>query len=279
MRQEYRRRVQRGNAAAAPALPGVAIACTSPYDRVVPALEAYRGKRNFDRTPEPRPEQVEGPPPGDPDAAAQNLVFVVQQHAARRLHWDFRLEVDGVLKSWPLPKGPSLDPKVRRMARMVEDHPYEYREFEGVIPKKEYGAGQVIVWDEGVYTPDEGGITSWNDKDDGSRRMREGIDAGKLSFTLLGKKLRGSFALVKTKYGPETWLLLKHRDEHASERDVLLDDRSVRSGLTIGDLKEGRLPNPGATAVEARAGARAPPFPDARKERPMLATLGDGAVH
>jgi len=235
----------------------------------VPKLDEYRRKRDFMKTSEP--------PPGEADAATRNLVFVVQQHAARQMHWDFRLEVDGVLKSWPLPKGPSLDPKVRRMARMVEDHPYEYREFEGVIPKKEYGAGQVIVWDEGVYTPDEGGITSWNDKDDGSRRMREGIDAGKLSFTLLGKKLRGSFALVKTKYGPETWLLLKHRDEHASERDVLLDDRSVRSGLTIGDLKEGRLPNPGATAVEAHAGARAAPFPDARKERPMLATLVDVA--
>ena len=235
----------------------------------MPKLDEYRRKRDFMKTSEP--------PPGEADAATRNLVFVVQQHAARQMHWDFRLEVDGVLKSWPLPKGPSLDPKVRRMARMVEDHPYEYREFEGVIPKKEYGAGQVIVWDEGVYTPDEGGITSWNDKDDGSRRMREGIDAGKLSFTLLGKKLRGSFALVKTKYGPETWLLLKHRDEHASERDVLLDDRSVRSGLTIGDLKEGRLPNPGATAVEAHAGARAAPFPDARKERPMLATLVDVA--
>ena len=235
----------------------------------MPKLDEYRRKRDFIKTSEP--------PPGEVDAASRNLVFVVQQHAARQMHWDFRLEVDGVLKSWPLPKGPSLDPKVRRLARMVEDHPYEYREFEGVIPKKEYGAGQVIVWDEGVYTPDEGGITSWNDKDDGSRRMREGIDAGKLSFTLLGKKLRGSFALVKTKYGPETWLLLKHRDEHASERDVLLDDRSVRSGLTIGDLKEGRLPNPGATAVEAHAGARAAPFPDARKERPMLATLVDVA--
>ena len=235
----------------------------------MPKLDEYRRKRDFMKTSEP--------PPGEADAATRNLVFVVQQHAARQMHWDFRLEVDGVLKSWPLPKGPSLDPKVRRMARMVEDHPYEYREFEGVIPKKEYGAGQVIVWDEGVYTPDEGGVTSWNDKEEGSRRMREGIDAGKLSFTLLGKKLRGSFALVKTKYGPETWLLLKHRDEHASERDVLLDDRSVRSGLTIGDLKEGRLPNPGATAVEAHAGARAAPFPDARKERPMLATLVDVA--
>ena len=243
----------------------------------MPDLEKYRRKRDFAKTTEPRPEPGEGPPPGEADAAAPNLVFVVQQHAATRLHWDFRLEVDGVLKSWPLPKGPSLNPKDRRMAVMVEDHPYDYRDFEGVIPKKEYGAGQVIIWDEGLYTPDEGGVTSWNDKEEGNRRMREGIAAGKLSFTLVGKKLRGSFALVKTAYSADSWLLLKHRDEHASERDVLVDDRSVRSGLTVGDLKEGRLPNPGAAAVEAHAGARAAPFPDPRKERPMLATLVDAA--
>ena len=119
------------------------------------------------------------------------------------MHWDFRLEVDGVLKSWPLPKGPSLDPKIKRMAVMTEDHPYDYRTFEGVIPKGEYGGGQVIVWDEGIYTPDEDGVTSWDDKDEGSRRMLEGIERGKLSFTLQGKKLQGSFALVKTKYAPE----------------------------------------------------------------------------
>src|SRR5688572_2428549 len=135
----------------------------------MPELEAYRRKRDFARTPEP--------PPGDPDAAARNLVFVIQQHSAYRagMHWDFRLEVDGVLKSWPLRRPPSLDPKVRRGAAMVEDHPYDYRTFEGVIPRGEYGGGQVIVWDEGVYTPDEGGITSWDDKEEGSRLMREAI--------------------------------------------------------------------------------------------------------
>ncbi|MGE0060267.1 MAG: DNA polymerase ligase N-terminal domain-containing protein, partial [Dehalococcoidia bacterium] len=115
-------------------------------------LDTYRKKRDFSKTPEP--------PPGDPDAQARNLVFVVQQHAATRMHWDFRLEVDGVLKSWPLPKGPSLNPKDKRMAVMTEDHPYDYRNFEGVIPKGQYGGGQVIVWDEGIYTPDEDGVYS-----------------------------------------------------------------------------------------------------------------------
>lgn len=237
----------------------------------MPNLEAYRQKRRFDRTPEP--------PPGDPDAAARNLVFVVQQHAAYRagMHWDFRLEVDGVLKSWPLRKPPPLDPKQKRMATMVEDHPYDYRTFEGVIPKGEYGGGQVIVWDEGICTPDEDRVTSWDDKEEGSRRMLAGIEAGKVSFTLQGHKLKGSFALIKTKYSPTSWLLIKHRDEFVSERDLLEDDRSVRSGLTIQDLREGRLPNPATTGAERLATARAAPFPDPKKERPMLATLIDKA--
>ena len=225
--------------------------------------------RDFSKTPEP--------PPGDADAAERNLRFVVQQHAARNMHWDFRLEVDGVLKSWPLPKGPSLDPKIKRQGIMTEDHPYEYRTFEGVIPKGEYGGGQVIVWDEGIYTPDEDGETSWDDKEGGSRRMNEGIERGKLSFTLQGKKLKGSFAMVKTSYGPKTWLMLKHKDEHASEADILQEDRSVRSGLTIQDLKEGKMPNAAALSPEAQAGARLAPFPDATKLRPMLATLVDKA--
>ncbi|MPZ48350.1 MAG: ATP-dependent DNA ligase [Dehalococcoidia bacterium] len=235
----------------------------------MPELDAYRKKRDFSKTPEP--------PPGDPDASARNLVFVVQQHAATRMHWDFRLEVDGVLKSWPLPKGPSIDPKEKRMAVMVEDHPYEYRTFEGVIPKGEYGGGQVIVWDEGIYTPDEGGATSWDDKEEGSHRMLEGIAAGKLSFTLQGHKLRGSFALVKTRYSADSWLLIKHRDEYAAERDILEEDRSVRSGLSIKDLKEGRLPNPGAASLEALPNARQTPFPEPRRLQPMLATLVDKA--
>src|SRR5687768_6578723 len=140
------------------------------------------------------------------------------------MHWDFRLEVDGVLKSWPLPNGPSLDPKVKRMAVMVEDHPYEYRNFEGVIPKGEYGAGQVIIWDEGTYTPDESGIYSWNDKEEANRRMRDGLEKGKLSFFMRGRKLKGSFTLVKTRYGKADWLLIKHNDEYVSNRDILQQD-------------------------------------------------------
>jgi bifunctional non-homologous end joining protein LigD len=232
-----------------------------------PKLDEYRKKRDFAKTPEP--------PPGDPDASQRNLVFVVQQHAATRMHWDFRLEVDGVLKSWPLPNGPSLDPKVKRLAVMTEDHPYDYRNFEGVIPKGEYGGGQVILWDEGIYTPDEDGVYSWDDKEEGSRRMLEGIERGKLSFTLQGHKLHGSFTLIKTKYEKNSWLFIKHRDEHVSERDILAEDRSVRSGLRIKDLKEGKLPNPAVTRVESHPNARAAPFPDSKKERPMLASLID----
>src|SRR3954463_10222721 len=232
-------------------------------------LAEYKRKRDFSKTPEPQP--------GDADAAERNLRFVVQQHAARNMHWDFRLEVDGVLKSWPLPKGPSLDPKIKRQGIMTEDHPYEYRTFEGVIPKGEYGGGQVIVWDEGIYTPDEDGETSWDDKEGGSRRMNEGIERGKLSFTLQGRKLKGSFALVKTNYGPKTWLMLKHKDEFATEADILEHDRSVRSGLTIQDLKEGKMPNAAALSLEAQAGARLAAVPEPSKLKPMLATLVDKA--
>jgi bifunctional non-homologous end joining protein LigD len=228
----------------------------------VPKLDEYRRKRDFSKTAEP--------PPGEADDSARNLVFVVQQHAATRMHWDFRLEIDGVLKSWPLPKGPSLNPKDRRMAVMVEDHPYDYRNFEGVIPKGEYGAGQVIIWDEGTYSPDEGGVYSWDNKEEADRRMREGLEKGKLSFTLRGKKLKGSFTLVRTR-NEKDWLLIKHRDAHASERDVLEDDRSVRSGLTIKDLREGRMP--GASQGALHPLAKKAPLPDSRKERPMLATL------
>ncbi|MDE3096432.1 MAG: non-homologous end-joining DNA ligase [Chloroflexota bacterium] len=243
------------------------------------ALLAYRQKRDFERTPEPR---AGGPAAAGGPGEAGDLTFVVQQHRATRMHWDFRLEVDGVLASWAVPKGPSLDPKAKRMAAQVEDHPFDYGGFEGVIPQGNYGAGEVIVWDNGTYTPDEGGVYSWGDRAEGSQRMREGITAGKLSFTLRGKKLRGSWTLVRMggrrNADGRAWLLIKHRDAYASTRDVLEEDRSVVSGLTVRDLREGRMPRAGAAAgAKPHPGAVETPFPDARALRPMLPTLVAGA--
>jgi bifunctional non-homologous end joining protein LigD len=188
----------------------------------------YEEKRDFSRTPEPPPrQQAEG---GGP------LTFVVQKHSARRLHYDFRLEVDGVLKSWAVPAGPSADSRVRRLAVMVEDHPLDYASFEGVIPEGEYGGGQVIVWDRGTYSPEEDGRLFFDDRERAQVQMRDGLAQGKISVFLRGKKLKGSWTLVKTKRGD--WLLIKHRDEYAqSEHDILDDGRSVISGLSIEELK------------------------------------------
>jgi bifunctional non-homologous end joining protein LigD len=238
-------------------------------DKPAPDLEQllrYQQKRDFTQTAEP----TGGTPPETGD-----LTFVIQQHAATRLHWDFRLEVDGVLVSWAVPKGPSLNPKDKRVAAHVEDHPYDYGSFEGVIPKGNYGAGQVIVWDNGTYTPDEKGVYSWGDKAEGSRRILEDMAKGKISFTLRGKKLQGSWTLVQIKSDPKSWLLIKHRDEYASTRDILEEDKSVISGLTLQDLKEGRMPRMPSSGVAGapHALAREAPFPDSKTLRPMLATL------
>jgi bifunctional non-homologous end joining protein LigD len=231
------------------------------------ALLSYRQKRDLTKTPEPG---------GGEAPAAGDLTFVVQQHRATRMHWDFRLEVDGVLASWAVPRGPSLNTADKRMAAQVEDHPFDYGGFEGVIPDGNYGAGEVIVWDDGTYTPDEGGELSWGDKQAGSRRVRDGIAEGKLSFTLRGRKLRGSWTLVriggKRNAEGRDWLLIKHRDKCASTRDVLEEDRSVLSGLTIRDLQEGRMPRAGEGGAP-HADAREAPFPDAKSLRPMLPTL------
>src|SRR5687768_11823546 len=165
-------------------------------------LDEYARKRAFDRTPEPQASVVERSGP---------LLFVVQQHAARRLHYDLRLECDGVLKSWAVPKGPALDPSEKRLAVQTEDHPFDYASFEGVIPPGQYGAGEVIVWDCGLYSPDEGQEYWFHDRAQAERRVREGLEKGKLSVLLRGEKVKGSFALVRTADG-KNWLLIKHKD-------------------------------------------------------------------
>src|SRR5688572_15032358 len=159
-------------------------------------LAAYKKKRSFSKTPEPTGGKA------DSDA----LRFVVQKHAASHLHYDFRLEMEGVLKSWAVPKGPSTDPSVKRLAMMVEDHPYDYRNFEGVIPKGQYGGGTVIVWDEGVYEPAEAEFT---DKRSKEKHLLHQLHKGKIVFNLQGKKLKGQYALVKSSYqGENSWLLM-----------------------------------------------------------------------
>src|SRR5262245_28794281 len=180
-------------------------------------LGDYSSKRRFDATPEPAaklPEGREGP-----------LLFVIQQHSATRLHYDFRLECDGVLKSWAVPRGPSLDPNEKRLAVQTEDHPYDYASFEGVIPPKQYGAGEVIVWDCGVYSPDEDGAIWFHDRARAEQEVREGLAQGKLSVLLRGVKLKGSFALVRTKDAKQ-WLLIKHKDRFVSAADVTEQDQS-----------------------------------------------------
>ena len=191
-------------------------------------LKEYSAKRSFKTTPEPGPSL--------PAARSGPLLFVVQQHSARRLHYDFRLECDGVLKSWAVPKGPSLDPADKRLAVPTEDHPFDYASFEGVIPPGQYGAGEVIVWDCGVYSPDEHGEHWFHDADEAQRRVRDGLAKGKLSLLLRGEKLKGSFALVRTS-DQKSWLLIKHKDRFTAKVDVTAQGRSVLSAVAVAELK------------------------------------------
>lgn len=193
------------------------------------ALDKYGQKRSFAKTPEPAPAapaQRHGP-----------LLFIVQKHAARRLHYDFRLELDGVLKSWAIPKGPSLQVGERRLAVEVEDHPFDYASFEGVIPEKNYGAGNVIVWDCGVYSPDEGSQYSFDDRAEAEERLRRELKQGKVSFFLRGIKLKGSFALVRTSTDNQ-WLLIKHKDRFVGGDDLLAHNTSVLTGDTLDDVAD-----------------------------------------
>ena len=189
------------------------------------ALTKYKEKRNFKESPEPTG--------GKPDS--DQLRFVIQKHDATNLHYDFRLEMGGVLKSWAVPKGPSTDPAIKRLAMMVEDHPYDYRNFEGIIPSG-YGAGTVIVWDEGFYElADAGG----KDKKTQDSALRKGIHAGKLHIVLHGKKLKGEFALIKTHgRGENAWLLFKVKDKYVSKEDITLKDKSVISKKTLAQVEK-----------------------------------------
>jgi bifunctional non-homologous end joining protein LigD len=193
-------------------------------------LTEYRRKRDFRRTAEPAGDAHEHGPD-------DNLVFVIQKHAASHLHFDLRLELDGVMKSWAVPKGPSLDPSVKRLAMQVEDHPVEYNSFEGTIPRGEYGGGTVMLWDHGTYSPDEP-----RRGEDAHAAVRRGLRAGKLSISFYGKRLRGSFALVRTDQGAKPkWLFFKHRDEHvATDRDITAEViTSVATGRTMDEIAAG----------------------------------------
>jgi len=187
------------------------------------ALSEYTKKRVFKQTPEPTG--------GKPSKG--ELHFVVQKHDATRLHYDFRLEMNGVLKSWAIPKGPSLNPEDRRLAMMVEDHPYDYKDFEGIIPEGNYGAGTVIIWDEGKYET----LEALSSKKAEEKSLMAQLKSGSLKVRLFGKKLKGEFALVHIKNNDDrkdnAWLLIKHKDEFASPADITKKDKSVVSGKSI----------------------------------------------
>jgi len=186
-------------------------------------LKEYRKKRQFGATPEPR---------GAPNLREKrngSLIYLVQKHMASHLHYDFRLEWRGVLLSWAVPKGPSLDPAMKRLAMQTEDHPVEYAKFEGSIPAGQYGAGTVMLWDRGTWQPEDGDVDS-------------SLQEGEIKFTLQGKKLHGSWVLVRTRGlgknpARSAWLLIKHRDQYASSKDVTQEEpRSIATGRLLADI-------------------------------------------
>jgi bifunctional non-homologous end joining protein LigD len=189
-------------------------------------LSSYNKKRNFEQTSEPKGELKKN--------THAFPIFVVQKHDASHLHYDFRLEMEGVLKSWAVPKGPSMNPDDKRLAMMVEDHPFGYKDFEGIIPEGNYGAGTVIVWDNGTYANAHAADPSKN----GSALIAD-LNKGHLKIFLNGKKLKGNFSLIrmKGKKGNE-WMLIKSKDEYASKEDILKKDKSVISNRTLEEIEE-----------------------------------------
>ena len=225
-------------------------------------LQEYRKKRQFDVTPEPR---------GSGSAERKgngSLIYVVQKHMSSHLHYDFRLEWRGVLLSWAVPKGPSLDPAVKRLAMQTEDHPVEYADFEGVIPEGQYGAGTVMLWDRGTWQPESADVDA-------------SLKNGEIKFTLHGIKLKGSWVLVHTRglgSSPRsTWLLIKHRDQYASTKDVTQEEpRSVTSQRLLaeiardggGDVERASLGDPGGKGRRTKT-AKSASASIERKRQPL----------
>ena len=219
---------------------------------VTDSLATYRAKRSADTSPEPVGTV----------SVIPGRLFVVHKHDASHLHFDLRMEMDGVLKSWAVPRGPSYDMADKRLAVRVEDHPMEYGDFEGIIPKGNYGAGGIIVWDRGEWVP----LEDW----------REGLEKGKLAFELKGYKLRGKWALVKSKRGEKEWLLIKERDAYVKSPGDQFDETSVLSGLTVEQVKAGERPGSKLRAAVEAAGAVKSPV-DPRRVKVMLAETRDDA--
>jgi bifunctional non-homologous end joining protein LigD len=232
-------------------------------------LREYASKREFERTPEPKPA---------PGHEGNRLMFVVHKHAARALHYDLRLELEGVLKSWAVPRGPSLDPSLKRLAIMVEDHPLDYKDFEGVIPEGSYGAGSVIIWDRGFYH-----YPSVRDEKASEKLLLHGLRNGNMKFVLEGERLRGEFALVNTGKDGKSWLLLKKKDQNATGIDILKENRSIVSHKTleemIGASAQKAFRQKKISQIRLREGLEsedlmaAPVIPMPQGIKPMLATM------
>lgn len=189
------------------------------------SLKDYHKKRDFNKTNEPSGKNTKN---------NNKSIFVIQKHDASSLHYDFRLEVNGVLKSWAVPKGPSTNPKVKRLAIPTEDHPLDYAAFEGVIPEDNYGAGSVIVWDKGTYE-------NFTKKDEKKLTMKEAIKKGHITVWLKGEKLNGGYALIRTNTGEkEKWLLMKMKDEYADARrkPTSTEPKSVLSDKKLSEMKD-----------------------------------------
>jgi bifunctional non-homologous end joining protein LigD len=237
------------------------------------SLSDYDRKRDFERTPEP--EGQSEPRANDVPTPPGEGRFMVHMHDATRLHWDLRLELDGVYKSWAVPKGPSLDPAEKRLAVFVEDHPIEYGGFEGVIPEGNYGAGTTMIWDEGTFT-----TPGAADRAAAEQAFRAGLDKGTVKLVLRGQKLEGQFALVRLKDGGgKNWLLIKDRDQFSSPRDILELDRSARSGRSLEEIRREEIARPRGERLGLDlsridlSGAPQAPWPE--HFQPMLAELTD----